>query len=137
MDKVWAHETYTSFIGPLSTTVVVGWDDVRKAWQMRFGQFDSVTISMDDPHVRISGDAGWAVCMEKVGLLRKDGKTIAFDAFVTNVFEKRGGQWLLVAPKQRRFSRRRNDHVPSDLLSTIRASRRSIAPACSRSASVR
>ena len=25
MDKVWRHETYTSFIGPLSTTVVVGW----------------------------------------------------------------------------------------------------------------
>ena len=35
--------------------------------------------------------------MEKVELLRKDGKTISFDAFVTNVFEKLGGQWLLVA----------------------------------------
>ncbi len=35
--------------------------------------------------------------MEKVELLRKDGKTISFDAFVTNVFENQGGQWLLVA----------------------------------------
>ena len=25
MDKVWAHETYAAFIGPLSTMVVVGW----------------------------------------------------------------------------------------------------------------
>lgn len=40
MDRVWAHESYASFIGPLSTTVVVGWDRVRHAWQMRFGQFD-------------------------------------------------------------------------------------------------
>ena len=40
MDKVWAHESYATFIGPLSTTIVVGWDGVRKAWQMRFGQFD-------------------------------------------------------------------------------------------------
>ena len=61
MDKVWAHETYASFIGPLSTMVVVGWDGVRKAWQMRFGQFDRVTISMDDPHIRVSGHAAWAV----------------------------------------------------------------------------
>jgi opacity protein-like surface antigen len=65
MDKIWAHETYASFIGPLSTMVVVGWDGVRKAWQMRFGQFDRVAISMDDPHIRINGHAAWAVGMGK------------------------------------------------------------------------
>ena len=97
MDAVWAHESYASFIGPLSTTVVVGWDGVRQAWQMRFGQFDRVTISADKPHIHINGEAAWAVGMEKIELLRKDGKTISFDAFVTNVFENRGGQWLLVA----------------------------------------
>jgi ketosteroid isomerase-like protein len=97
MDAVWAHEAYVSFIGPLSTTVAVGWDGVRQAWQMRFGQFDRVTISTDKPHVRINGEAAWAVGMEKVELLRKDGKTISFDAFVTNVFENKNGQWLLVA----------------------------------------
>jgi ketosteroid isomerase-like protein len=97
MDKVWAHEPYATFIGPLSTTVVVGWDGVRKAWEMRFGQFDRVTISMDKPHIRINGQAAWAVGMERVELLRKDGKTMSFDAFVTNVFENKGGQWLLVA----------------------------------------
>jgi ketosteroid isomerase-like protein len=97
MDTVWAHETYASFIGPLSTTVVIGWDGVRQAWQMRFGQFDRVTISTDKPHIRINGEAAWAVGMEKIELLRKDGKTISLDAFVTNVFENRNGQWLLVA----------------------------------------
>jgi ketosteroid isomerase-like protein len=97
MDTVWAHESYASFIGPLSATVVVGWDGVRQAWQMRFGQFDRVTISMDKPHIRINGEAAWAVGMEKIELLRKDGKTTGFHAFVTNVFENKGGQWLLVA----------------------------------------
>jgi ketosteroid isomerase-like protein len=97
MDKVWAHESYASFIGPLSTSVVVGWDGVRQSWEMRFGQFDRVTISMDKPHIRINGQAAWAVGMERVELLRKDGKTISFDAFVTNVFENKNGQWLLVA----------------------------------------
>jgi ketosteroid isomerase-like protein len=97
MDTVWAHENYASFVGPLSTTVVVGWDGVRQAWQMRFSQFDRVTISADKPHIRINGEAAWAVGIEKVELLRKDGRTISFDAFVTNVFENKGGQWLLVA----------------------------------------
>jgi ketosteroid isomerase-like protein len=64
---------------------------------MRFSQFDRVTISMDKPHIRINGQAAWAVSMEKVELLRKDGKIVSFDAFVTNVFENKSGQWLLVA----------------------------------------
>src|SRR6266566_3297898 len=51
MDKVWAHKPYATFMGPLSTTVVVGWDGVRKAWEMRFSQFDRVTISVIESHV--------------------------------------------------------------------------------------
>ena len=97
MDKVWAHATYATFIGPLSTTIVVGWDGVRKAWDMRFGQFDRVTISLAESHVRTNGKVAWAVGMEKVELLRKDGKTLSFDAFVTNVFEEHDGRWLMVS----------------------------------------
>jgi ketosteroid isomerase-like protein len=97
MDKVWAHESYATFIGPLSTTIVVGWDGVRKAWEMRFGQFDRVTISLAESHVRTNGKVAWAVGVEKVELLRKDGKTLSFDAFVTNVFEEHDGGWLVVS----------------------------------------
>jgi ketosteroid isomerase-like protein len=97
MDKLWAHESYATFIGPLSTTVVVGWEGVRKAWQMRFSQFDRVTISVADSHVRTNGKIAWSVGVEKVQLLRKDGGTLSFDAFVTNVFEKRDSRWLLVS----------------------------------------
>ena len=97
IDKVWAHEPYATFIGPLSTTVVVGWDGVRKAWEMRFSQFDQVTISSAESHVRTNGKAAWAVGIEKVQLLRKNGDTLSFDAFVTNVFENRDGRWLIVS----------------------------------------
>src|SRR3989442_12097362 len=54
MDKAWAHEPYATFIGPLSTTVVVGWEGVRKAWQMRFNQFDRVPIPRAETHVLIT-----------------------------------------------------------------------------------
>jgi ketosteroid isomerase-like protein len=97
IDKVWAHEPYATFIGPLSTTVVVGWDGVRKAWEMRFSQFDRVTISSAESHVRTNGKAAWAIGIEKVQLLRKNGDTSSFDAFVTNVFENRDGRWLMVS----------------------------------------
>jgi ketosteroid isomerase-like protein len=97
IDRVWAHESYATFMGPLSTTVVVGWDGVRKAWEMRFSQFDRVTISVAESHVHAHGSAAWAVGIEKVQLLRKNGDTLSFDAFVTNVFENRDGRWLLVS----------------------------------------
>lgn len=97
MEKVWAHESYVTFIGPLSTTVVVGWNGVKKAWGMRFSQFDRVTISVAESHVHTNGKVAWAVGIEKVQLLRKNGDTLSFDAFVTNVFEKRDGRWLMVS----------------------------------------
>src|SRR5689334_8974009 len=97
MDKVWAQEPYATFIGPLSTTVVVGWDGVRKAWEMRFSQFDRVTISLAESHVQTNGTLAWTVGIEKVELLRKDGETLSVDPFVTNVFENHDGRWLIVS----------------------------------------
>jgi ketosteroid isomerase-like protein len=97
MDKLWAHESYVTFMGPLSTTIVVGWDGVRKAWEMRFGQFGRVTISVPESHVHVNGDVAWAIGIERAQLLRKNGETLGFDAFVTNVFERHDGRWLVVS----------------------------------------
>jgi ketosteroid isomerase-like protein len=97
MEKVWAHASYATFIGPLSTTIVVGWDGVKTAWEMRFNQFDRVTISLAESHIHSNGKIAWAVGVEKVALLRNDGGTLNFDAFVTNVFEEQDGRWLLVS----------------------------------------
>jgi hypothetical protein len=77
---------------------------------------------MDKPHIRINEEAALAVGMEKVELLRKDGKTISFDVFVTNGFENKGGQWLLVAhqatpvfkPPESRAGQRRRAGAPAD-----------------------
>jgi SnoaL-like domain len=76
-------------MGPLSTTIVVGWDGVRKAWEMRFGQFDRVTISVRESHVHVNGDVAWAIGIEWVQLLRKNGETLGFDAFDKCIREAR------------------------------------------------
>ena len=44
-----------------------------------------------------NGNIAWAIGAEKVQLLRKNGDTLSFDAFVTNVFEKQDDRWLLVS----------------------------------------
>ncbi len=97
MDRLWAHDARVTFMGPLSTTIVVGWEGLRKAWEMRFGQFDRVTISLAESHVQANGKIAWAVGIEKVQLLRKTGEAVSFDAFVTNVFEEHDGRWLIVS----------------------------------------
>jgi hypothetical protein len=63
--------------------IIAGWDGVRKAWEMRFSQFDQVTVSSTESYVRSNGHVAWAVGIEKVQLLRKNGDTLSFDAFVT------------------------------------------------------
>jgi ketosteroid isomerase-like protein len=148
MDKLWAHESYVTFMGPLSTTIVVGWDGVRKAWEMRFGQFDRVTISLAESHVQTDGNVAWAVGIERVQLLRKNGETLGFDACHKHL---RAARWPLargVPPSnaniqggevactflEPRFLR---NQMPSDLLSRIREPARSIEPSRSRLASVR
>jgi len=97
MDKIWAHQPYAAFIGPLSTNIVIGWEGVRNAWEMRFSQFERVTISSAESHVHTNGKVAWAVGVEKIELLRKDGTTLSFDTFMTNVFENHEGRWLMVS----------------------------------------
>jgi len=94
IDMLWPNDSYVTFMGPLSTTIVVGWDGVRNAWQMRFGQFDRMAISLAESHVHTNGEVAWAVGIEKVQLLRKTGET---DAFVTNVFEEHDDRWRIVS----------------------------------------
>jgi hypothetical protein len=50
-----------------------------------------------ESHIHSNGKIAWAVCVEKVELLRNDGGILKFDAFVTNVFEEQDGRWLLVS----------------------------------------
>jgi ketosteroid isomerase-like protein len=96
MEKLWAHESYASFMGPLSTAIVVGWDGARKAWEMRFGQFDSVTISLPESHVHVNGNVAWAASVERVQLLRRNGLRSTVIA----------GSWYPI--KRLRYSKSRN-----------------------------
>ena len=46
---------------------------------MRFSRFDRVIISSVESHVHTNGKVAWAVGVEKVELLRKDGNVLSFE----------------------------------------------------------
>jgi ketosteroid isomerase-like protein len=72
-----------------------------------------VTISLAKSHIHTNGDVAWAVGVEKVQLLRKDGNTLSLDAFVTNVFEKQDGRWLMVSHQATPIFREGNPQLQS------------------------
>jgi ketosteroid isomerase-like protein len=96
MEALWAHDPSATFIGPLGTSIVVGWDGVKKAWEMRFDQFDRVTVSL----AAIARSHQW---QRRLGRRHRErsaaqkDRPLSFAAFVTNVFEKREGDWRVVS----------------------------------------
>jgi ketosteroid isomerase-like protein len=98
MDPVWAHDAYVMAIQPRDKRISVGWDAVKKGRETLPNVWSELKITQaDGPHIHVDGNVAWSV-----GIANAVGKTKAGDAvnaptFETDVFEKRGSQWLLVS----------------------------------------
>jgi ketosteroid isomerase-like protein len=97
MEAVWANKPYVTYVGPSSTTVIVGWEEQKRYWKIFNSEFDARSVSIANAQIRVVGNLAWEVGLE-VGHARiKDGTTRKIDWFVTNVFEKIEGRWLTVS----------------------------------------
>jgi ketosteroid isomerase-like protein len=96
MDTIWAHEPYVVAVHPASKTPIIGWDAVRKSWEATFDRFAEISVSMQDPQIRISENVAWVVGLEEIRGKLKNGEAAGFTALTTNMFEKIGGRWLMV-----------------------------------------
>jgi ketosteroid isomerase-like protein/uncharacterized protein (DUF1330 family) len=99
MAKVYAHTPYVVHISPVAKEIDTGWDAVNKGWEETFQKMTSkIDVSFNAAGApQIDGDMAWEVGTEKGSLTFADGKTVPFAAFATNVFQKIGGHWQLVA----------------------------------------
>lgn len=97
MAKVWAHKPYVTYIGPKSTAIVVGWDAQKRYWPEFNKAFDHRTVELIDAHVRVVGDLAWEIGTEVGQAHMKDGGVRKVDWFVTNVYERIDGRWLMVS----------------------------------------
>jgi ketosteroid isomerase-like protein len=101
MEKAWAHEPYVFYVAPNSKTTRIGWPAVQAALQASLqASMSSIaerTVKPVEVQVRINGDIAWITGTEEGTGKRKDGSLWEAHTFVTNVFEKKDGRWLMVS----------------------------------------
>ena len=97
MEAVWANTPYVTYVGPSSTSVIVGWDAQKRYWKSFNTEFAARTVSIADAHVHVVGSLAWQVGREVGHALMNDGITREIDWIATNVFEKIDGRWFMVS----------------------------------------
>jgi ketosteroid isomerase-like protein len=97
MEKVWAHRPYVTYVGPRSTSIIVGWEAQKKYWVEFNKAFAHRSVALVGAHVHAVGNLAWEIGAEVGQAQMKDGTTRKVDWLVTNVYEKIDGRWLMVS----------------------------------------
>ena len=99
MQAVWANKPYVVNIGPAATTIPVGYTDaVSNDFKRAFAGFAKISASsVSRAQVHTDGKLAWVIGIEGGEVQRKGGKLGKYKAFYTNIFEKSGSQWLMIA----------------------------------------
>ncbi len=97
MEKVWAQTTYVTYVGPRSTTIIVGWEAQRNYWTEFNKPFSQRSVALIGAQVRVVGNLAWEIGTESGLAQMKDGSTRKVDWIATNVYEKIDGRWLTVS----------------------------------------
>ncbi|MBI2526969.1 MAG: nuclear transport factor 2 family protein [Candidatus Rokubacteria bacterium] len=94
MDRIWSRGDHVRCIhpgwGPLE-----GWEAVRQSWQAIFKDSPEMSFTLAHVQIRVGGDIAWVTCTENI-LSQVRGNIGVTTALATNVFEREGGDWLMV-----------------------------------------
>jgi ketosteroid isomerase-like protein len=92
-----AHDADVTALHETSTEVAVGWQAVLDSWKaVPFESFAELSCVMTNPAIKVHGTIARVAGLERVRGKTKNGESFAFTALGTNVFEKRGDEWLIV-----------------------------------------
>jgi ketosteroid isomerase-like protein len=98
MEPLWAHDAGVISIQPRDKSISVGWDAVKKDWENTFGRTSELKVTeIAGPYIQVRGDVAWATGIEEAVVQTKTDQTFTAPTYDTMVFERRGGQWLLVS----------------------------------------
>jgi ketosteroid isomerase-like protein len=98
MDPLWAHDANVMLLNPRDKSISVGWDAVNKAWETAGNFWSELNITQTDgPYVQVKGDVAWSTGTVNAVGKSKAGAAINAPTVETDVFERRGGAWLLVS----------------------------------------
>jgi len=98
MDPLWAHDAAVMLVNPPDKSISVGWDPVKKNWEASFSRETELKVTQaEGPYIQVKGDVAWATGVANAAIKLKTGNAFTAPTVETDVFEKRGGAWLLVS----------------------------------------
>jgi ketosteroid isomerase-like protein len=103
MDKVWAKKPYVTYVGPLSKSVTVGSDALKKMWVENNKVTEKRNISLGGAQIHANSNLAWEIGVETGESKRKDSPASNASNIVTNVYEKIDGRWLMVSHHAQRM----------------------------------
>jgi ketosteroid isomerase-like protein len=103
MENIWAHDPDVLYIGPFHRKMVIGWPAVRTEFVANKANVAEISVKPLNMHVRVNGDTAWVFGAEEGAALPKVGISASGSNFVTNIFKKEDGRWLMVAHHAQRI----------------------------------
>jgi ketosteroid isomerase-like protein len=98
MEPLWAHDADVMLVNPADKSISVGWDAARKDWEAQFAFLSDLKVTQaDGPHIAVKGDVAWSTGIANAAAKSKSGADVGGLVYESDVFENRGGQWLLVS----------------------------------------
>lgn len=95
LGRMWWHDDVVSCVHP-GWDMRHGWALVRETYEEIFLNTRSIRFSLGDVRVRVSGDLGYATCIENLVSDEGDNGNYLGAVLATNVFERRNGEWRLI-----------------------------------------
>jgi ketosteroid isomerase-like protein len=94
MSAIWAHGGDVTHLPPMGMRDV-GWEQVRAGWEQALGVVSEGRIRLNDQLIRVGTDLAYEIGVE-VGEATMAGEQVQFNARVTNVYRRDGGEWKIV-----------------------------------------
>jgi ketosteroid isomerase-like protein len=94
MDAVWAHGDHAQCVHP-GWDLLVGWDAVRKSWEIIFKNTTEIRFTLGDVRVRMEGAMAWVTCTENI-LSQSRGNVSVTSVLATNLFARGAGEWQMI-----------------------------------------
>jgi len=94
MESAWAKEPYVGCVHP-GWSLFIGWEAVRASWEAIFRNTVEIRFTIRDVQVHVEGTLAWLTCTEDI-LSETRGNIGVTSALATNIFERRGGRWLMI-----------------------------------------
>jgi hypothetical protein len=93
IERIWLHDPHVRCIHP-GWDVIVGWDDVRAAWERIVRNTGWIRVSVTQSHAEVMGDVGLVGCSENITSGREGDVGVAV-AQATNLFRLTPDGWRM------------------------------------------